>query len=223
MPRVKILVADDTTLVRRLLAQHLSMESDLEVVAEAENGREAVEMAVDTKPHVVVMDLNMPVMNGVEAMERILQVLPDTRVILLSAHEDLLSLGKLTGAVECLDKGCTPSRVAAAVRRAAEAGKERDKDQDSSVRATIDRMAVNAGLTDREKTVFLKYVSTNLTVREIASALESEWNIPVSERAVKSAIERLMNKMSVEPRTRATLVRSVMERTNKLSGGSGES
>jgi DNA-binding NarL/FixJ family response regulator len=222
MPPVKILVADDTTLVRRLLAQHLSMESDLEVVAEAENGREAVEMAVDTKPHVVVMDLNMPVMNGVEAMERILQVLPDTRVILLSAHEDLLSLGRMTGAVECLDKGCTPGRVATAVRRAAEAGKDQDNDQSPSIRAAIDRMAVNSGLTDREKAVFAKYVSTNLTIREIASALESEWNAPVSERAVKATIERLMNKMGVEPRTRATLVRSVLERTNKTAGSGGE-
>ena len=222
MPRVKILVADDTTLIRRLLAQHLSMEPDLEVVAEAENGRQAVDLAIATKPDVVVMDLNMPVMNGVEAMERILQSLPGTRVILLSVHEDLLSLGKLTGAVECLDKGCTPSYVAAAVRRAAEAGKDRDTDRDSSVRAAIERMAVNSGLTDREKAVFAKYVSTNLTIREIASALESEWNAPVSERAVKATIERLMNKMGVEPRTRATLVRSVLERTNKTAGGGSE-
>ena len=216
MTATKILIADDTTLMRRLLAQALSREADMEVIAEAEDGRQAVELTLALGPDVVVTDLNMPHMNGVEAMEKILAVRPETKIILLTAHEDLLSLGRLSGAVECLDKSCTPHEVAAAVRRATAAKTPGREDATPGIRSTVERLSMQVGLTEREKNVLHKVVSTELTIGQISSALAAESKTKVSESAVKHTIERVMNKLHVEPRTRAALVRFVMERSQSV-------
>src|SRR5579871_6780498 len=106
MSSIRLLVADDTTLVRRLIAHQLSSEGDLEVVGEAANGREAVEMAAKLRPDVLVVDLDMPYLNGAQATERIVSQFPYIKVILLTALEGLAAIGKTSGASECLNKGC---------------------------------------------------------------------------------------------------------------------
>jgi len=88
MKKIRILLADDHAVVRQGFKMILSAQPDMEIVGEAANGREAVELAEQFKPDVVVMDVAMPELNGIEATRRLLGALPHTRVIALSMHKD---------------------------------------------------------------------------------------------------------------------------------------
>jgi DNA-binding NarL/FixJ family response regulator len=88
MERITILLADDHMIVREGLRALLEAEGDIEVVGEAETGREAVHLTKRLRPDVVIMDIAMPLLNGLEATRRILKTVPATRVLVLSAHND---------------------------------------------------------------------------------------------------------------------------------------
>ena len=83
-----VLLAEDHTIVREGLRKMLEMEDDFEVVGEAENGRQAVALVKKLRPAVVVMDIAMPLLNGLEATRQILKAVPKTRILILSAHSD---------------------------------------------------------------------------------------------------------------------------------------
>jgi NarL family two-component system response regulator LiaR len=85
---IPVLVADDHGLVRDALAAFLNGIDDVEVVGLARNGMEAIELAVEHHPRVVVMDISMPKMDGVEATRQIMHLLPETRVVVLTGHAD---------------------------------------------------------------------------------------------------------------------------------------
>jgi NarL family two-component system response regulator LiaR len=87
-PKVSILIADDHGLVRDALAAFLSGIDDVELVGMARNGEEAVQLAVEHRPRVVVMDVSMPKMDGVEATRQIMHRLPDTRIVVLTGLAD---------------------------------------------------------------------------------------------------------------------------------------
>jgi len=88
MKKITVLLAEDHTIVREGLRALLNSEKDIEVVAEAENGRQAVELARKLSPAVVVMDIAMPLLNGLEATRQILRGTPSVKVLILSAHSD---------------------------------------------------------------------------------------------------------------------------------------
>lgn len=88
MKRITVLLAEDHMIVREGLRALLTLEDDIEVVGEAENGREAVELTRVLCPSVVVMDIAMPLLNGLEATRQIIRAAPGTRVLILSAHSD---------------------------------------------------------------------------------------------------------------------------------------
>jgi len=88
MKPITILLAEDHTIVREGFRKMLELESGLEVVGEAQNGREAIALAVKLKPDVVLMDIAMPLLNGLEAARQVRKALPATRVLMLSAHND---------------------------------------------------------------------------------------------------------------------------------------
>ena len=88
MKRITVLLAEDHMIVREGLRRLLEAEDDLEVVGEAQTGREAVALAKKLRPAVVVMDIAMPLLNGLEATRQILKAVPDTKVLILSAHSD---------------------------------------------------------------------------------------------------------------------------------------
>ena len=85
---IPVLVADDHGLVRDALAAFLGGIEDVEVVGKARNGLEAIELALEHHPRVVVMDISMPKMDGVEATRQIMHMLPETRVVVLTGHAD---------------------------------------------------------------------------------------------------------------------------------------
>jgi len=88
MKRIRILLADDHAVVRQGFRMILAAQADMEIVGEAGNGRQAVELAGSLKPDVVVMDVAMPELNGIEATRRLAELIPRARVIALSMHKD---------------------------------------------------------------------------------------------------------------------------------------
>ena len=88
MERITVLLAEDHTIVREGLRALLNAQSDIEVVGEAQTGRQAVQLTRRLRPDVVIMDIAMPLLNGMEATRRILKAVPATRVLILSAHSD---------------------------------------------------------------------------------------------------------------------------------------
>lgn len=86
--KIRVLLADDHTVVRRGFAMILSQQPDMEVIGQAQNGRDAVELTIQLQPDVVVMDVTMPELNGIEGTRRINEKCPRTRVLALSMHRD---------------------------------------------------------------------------------------------------------------------------------------
>jgi NarL family two-component system response regulator LiaR len=213
MPRIRVLIAEDETMMRLLLERRISNEPDCEVVGTAENGREAMDLALKLRPDVVVMDLNMPVLNGAQAAERIRSQHPHIRIVLLTALDELASIGRAVGATECLNKRCTPEQLVSSIRRAYEAGTHAAAEEPSAGQHAdaIARLSLRYGLTERESAVVQKVVTTEHTIQQIASVLSKELSESVTVPAVKHALDRAMNKLGVEPRTRAALVKRVLE------------
>ena len=98
MPKIKVLIADDHTLVRQGLRSLLQSESDVEIIAEAETGREAVQLVQTLKPDVVLMDIAMPLLSGLEATRQISRQVPGSRVLILSSYSDDEYVHQLTEA-----------------------------------------------------------------------------------------------------------------------------
>jgi len=118
---IRVLIADDHKIMLAGLRSLLEKHADVEVVGEAENGRKAVQMAQEKKPDVVVMDVSMPDLNGIEATTQIIESLPETRVIALSMHSDKrFVMGMLrAGASGYLLKDCASQELANAISQVA--------------------------------------------------------------------------------------------------------
>ena len=116
--RITVLLAEDHLIVREGLRKLLEAENDIEVVGEADNGRQAVEMTRKLRPAVVIMDIAMPLLNGLEATRQIRQVVPDAKVLILSAHSDDAYIERVTalGAAGYLIKQTSANFLAEAIR-----------------------------------------------------------------------------------------------------------
>jgi two-component system response regulator NreC len=121
MKRIRILLADDHAVVRQGFKMILSAQTDMEIVGEAGNGREAVELADSLKPDIVVMDVAMPELNGIEATRRLSTSSPHTRVVALSMHKDNVYVREIlrAGARGYLLKDSVAADVVAAIRAVA--------------------------------------------------------------------------------------------------------
>ncbi len=119
--KIRVLLADDHVLVRKGFQMILAAESDMEVVGEAANGRDAVELALKVRPEVVVMDVAMPELNGIEATRRLTEAIPQTRVLALSMHKDSAYVREIlrAGAKGYLLKDAFDRDLVAAVRAVA--------------------------------------------------------------------------------------------------------
>jgi len=118
MKKISVLLAEDHMVVREGFRKMLELEADLEVVGEAQDGRQAIALAKKLRPAVVLMDIAMPLLNGLEATRQLLQMLPATKVLMLSAHSDDAYVQNATdsGAVGFLLKQTSAHDVCRAIR-----------------------------------------------------------------------------------------------------------
>ena len=114
----RILLADDHKITRQGLRSLLEKQKDMEVIAEADNGRAAVQMAAELDPDVIIMDVTMPDLNGVEATKQILDKSPDVKIVALSIHSDALFVTEMlkSGAAGYLLKDCAFEELVRAIR-----------------------------------------------------------------------------------------------------------
>lgn len=119
---IRVLLADDNSIVRMGLSQALRSATDIEVVGEATNGVAAVEMACRLRPDLVLMDVSMPDIDGVEATRQIRAACPHVPVIGLTMYTDVNDVMRDAGAAACLDKGTPVAALVAAIREHAAIG-----------------------------------------------------------------------------------------------------
>jgi DNA-binding NarL/FixJ family response regulator len=198
------LITDDHQVVRRGLRGFLELDSELEVVGEAENGEEAVEMARRLEPDVVLMDLLMPVMDGIEATREIRRQMPEVEVVALtSVLEDSSVTGAIrAGAIGYLLKTTDADELREAIRAAA-AGQVRLAPEAAArlmreVRAPASPDALTEPLTERETDV-LKLIARGRANKQIARELF------VATSTVKTHVNNLYRKLGVSSRTQAAL------------------
>jgi len=158
---LRILIADDHTIVREGLRALIEKESDLEVVAEAENGTRAVQLARQHLPEIVVMDISMPEMNGIDATRLIVTELPDIRVLALSMETDRRFVVEIlkSGATGYLLKDAAFSELATAIRAVA--------DNQTYISHKISQMLIKEFIQKIPEEVSLTYEKLTLREREI--------------------------------------------------------
>jgi two-component system, NarL family, response regulator NreC len=124
MEKVKILLADDHDLLCAGLEALISRESDMEIIGQAKNGNEAVQKALELRPDLILMDINMPELSGIEATARISEKCPEVKVLVLSVHEDKYHLRKVLreGASGYLPKRAATAELVQAIRTVASGG-----------------------------------------------------------------------------------------------------
>ena len=197
MGKIKILVADDHAIVRVGLVTLLGRVPDFEIVGEASNGAVAVSRALKLMPDVVVLDLVMPKMDGVEATATLHEKLPDTKVLILTSFgtsEDL-SRALNAGAVGAILKNAANSELVSAIRRVA-AGKR-------TVSPEIENMLANdppvPELSPRQRDI-LESITRGLTNNQIAMQFE------ISPESVKTHIAKLFEKIGAASRSEAVSI-----------------
>ncbi len=198
--KIRVLLVDDHTVVRRGLRLAFDLEPDLEVVGEAANGQEAVAKAAELQPDVVVMDLLMPVMNGVDATRIIRREHPEVEVVALtSVLEDRLVVDVVeAGASGYLLKETRPDELFEAVRAAARGEVRLDPRAQQRLIREVRAPDPRDSLTERELEV-LKLVAAGASNKAIAQELG------ISEATVKSHVSNLLSKLDLRSRTQAAL------------------
>lgn len=191
---IRILLADDHAVVRRGFRMILASQPDMEVVAEAMNGREAVEMAQSVQPDVVVMDVSMPELNGIEGTRRITDSCPRTRVLALSMHRDSVYVREIlrAGARGYLVKDADDDALIGAVRAVA---RGEGYLSPSVADAVLDDYRKHVSnpidlLTSREREV-LQLIAEGKTNKDIANLLT------LSVYTVESHRGRIMEKLNL--------------------------
>jgi DNA-binding NarL/FixJ family response regulator len=195
---IRVLVVDDHAMVRAGLVAVLAADGDIEVVADAADGRAAVAAAVDAEPDVVLMDLSMPVVDGVEATRAVLAEVPSTRVVVLTsfAEHDRVRQALEAGAVGYQLKDAEPEALRDAVRAAASGHVPLDP---RVAGALLPRVTDAAGpLSPREREVLL-LAAEGLANKQIARSLG------ITERTVKAHLGSVYRHIGVADRTSAAL------------------
>jgi len=206
---IRILIVDDQALFREALHTLLSVQPDFEVVGEAANGEEAIRLAILHKPTVILMDMLMPVLDGVKATNRLHSVAPDCRVLILTTFDDdeYVFEGLRAGAVGYLMKDVSAEKLYDAIRSTAQGEYFLLPSITAKVVAEFSRLSRPTAssaeelvdpLSPREIDI-LQRVATGISNREIADILI------ISEGTVKNHLSSILRKMGVKDRMQAVI------------------
>ncbi len=197
---ISVLLTDDHQVVRQGIRMVLELDPDLKVVGEASNGEEALRQARRLKPDVVLMDLVMPVMDGVKATGEIRRELPDTEVVALTS---VLEAASVTGAVKAgaigyLLKNTGGDELRRAIKAAAAGQVQLAPEAAARLMREVRIPETSEALTERETEV-LKLLARGMANKQIAR------NLYIGEKTVKSHVRKILMKLSVRSRTQAAL------------------
>jgi DNA-binding NarL/FixJ family response regulator len=206
---IRILIVDDQRILREGLRTLLDLESDFAVVAEAEDGQAALDQYAAHQPDVVLMDIRMPRLDGVEATRRLRERWPDARVIILTTFDDDAYVfdGLRAGALGYLLKDVSGRELADAIRKVAGGGALIEPSVARKVLAEFARLAEPAHpaldrlpepLSEREQEI-LRLLASGANNRQIASQLF------LAEGTIKNYISTILDKLGVQDRTQAAL------------------
>lgn len=195
---IKILLADDHKIVREGIRSLLDKRPGMEVIAEAENGRMMVRLARERRPDVVIVDIAMPDLNGIEATRQITTILPEVKVLVLSMHSDrrFVMEALRAGASGFLSKDCSPDELARAVNAVVANQIYLPPGVTSAVIEDYVRRVLPSGpwtpsqLTGREREV-VQLIAEGWSTKEIASRLH------VSVKTVETHRQKIMNKLGI--------------------------
>ncbi len=200
MKRITVLLAEDHMIVREGFRKMLELEADLQVVGEAEDGREAIALVKKLRPEVVLMDIAMPRLNGLEATRQVLKAFPDTKVIMLSAHSDDAYIKDATaaGAVGFLLKQSSSHLVCEAIRQVQKGkpffsptvARRLRQLEDQPPKRAGGSPSRNARLTSREVEV-LQLIAEGKANKETAAELG------ISMKTIEKHREHLMQKLDI--------------------------
>ena len=200
---IKLLIVDDHEMVRLGLTSYFSVLKDIEVIGEAEDGAEGVKMSLAMKPDVILMDLVMDVMDGIEATKVILEEWPEAKILILTSFidDEKVYPAMEAGASGYLLKTSSASDIAEAIRRTysgeaiieEEVSKKIQEDKDNGYRLNL-----HEDLTRRELEV-LRLIADGLSNQEIAEELY------ITLKTVKTHVSNILSKLEVSDRTQATI------------------
>jgi NarL family two-component system response regulator LiaR len=205
--KVRILIVDDHAVVRQGLITFLELQDEIEVVGEASNGKEAIQKVQELEPDVVLMDLVMPVMDGLTAIKQIKQLRPSTEVIALTsfADDEKVFTAIRSGATGYLLKDVQPNDLVKAVLAADRGEVQLHPEVAKLLMHEVVAPAKEADsldeLTEREREV-LGLLGLGMSNKEIA------YKISVSEKTVKAHVSSILNKLNLPGRTHAALYAS---------------
>ncbi len=213
MKPVKVLIVDDQQLIREGISSLLILQKGIDVVGTATNGAEAVELYKTIKPDVILMDIRMPIMDGIRATEKILTSSPSCNILMLTTFDDEeyiikslkagakgymmkdIPIEDLTRAIIQVDNGTF--QLAPTVMEKLLEKLDAENEEKEPIDSEIEKCLIN--LTEREKDV-LKLIAQGLTNREIAARLF------LSEGTVKNYVSAILNSMNLRDRTQAALI-----------------
>jgi DNA-binding NarL/FixJ family response regulator len=218
MKTITVLLADDHTVVRQGLRALLKAEEDMEVIGEAENGRQAVTLVKKTPPDVVLMDVAMPLMNGLEATRQILKSSPTTKVLVLTSYGDDDCIEQLmrAGAAGYLIKQTAANDLLKAIREVQRGNAffspsiaKRLRDQCRQAFSNGQPVKRSGDLTSRESEV-LQLIAEGFSNKQIAAELS------ISIKTVEKHRQQVMNKLNIHDvagLTRYAISKGLVERT----------
>lgn len=204
---IKVLIVDDHALLREGLIKILSLEDDLKIIGEAGKGEEAIQLTRTLKPNVILMDINMPGVNGIEATKVIKKEFPSIGIIALTIHDDEEYIFELVraGVSGYVLKDIQPERLVSAIRDVAQGKSVIHPNITAKLLGEFNRLSERKNrpssfgeLTMREIEV-LELIAQGMANKDIARVLF------ISEKTVKNHVTSIFRKLNVEDRTQAAL------------------
>lgn len=203
--KIKLIIVDDHDLIREGLNRILSFEDDLVILGEGKNGKEGLELIKILTPDIVLLDINMPEMNGIETLKKIKEYSKDIKVVMLTVENDRRTINEAIdiGADAYVLKESAGSEITNAIRLVHSGEKYIDKALVKIIFSDIKNnfnkeKSILDSLTDRELNILFE-ISTGLRNKEIAEKLF------LSEKTIKNYVTNVFRKISVEDRVQATI------------------